>query len=34
MMEERVKIEISEWIVRAALTGTSEVEIVAICELD
>ena len=33
MREGRVKTEISEWIVRAALAGTSEVEMVAgVCQ--
>jgi adenylate cyclase len=33
MMEERVKIEISEWIVRATLAGTSDIEIVdGVCQ--
>ena len=33
MMEERVKTEINEWIVRAALAGTDEIEIVAgVCQ--
>ena len=29
MMEARVKIEIGEWIVRAALAGANEIEILA-----
>jgi hypothetical protein len=33
MMDARVKTEISEWIVRAALVGTSEIEIVGgVCQ--
>ena len=33
MMEARLKTDINEWIVRAALAGTNEVEIVAgICQ--